>query len=152
MKLIYKFENKILSPVDSLHNFNDSCMDWRMRWKMPGVLPTELEPFWTCCSHSSAILYPPLKRIPNFLHVPKRKNQGDSGLMNDLARIPVPAALSIAQCRQSQGTSLQRNWSGLQQHARTVITGFVEYAAGQHPVPWQTVSASNATECMRQNL
>jgi hypothetical protein len=41
--------------------------------------------------------YPPLQRTQNFLHVPKGKKSGDSGLMIDLARILDPALPSVTQ-------------------------------------------------------
>jgi hypothetical protein len=47
--------------------------------------------------------YPLSKHIPNFSDVHKGKYQGDSGLVNNLARILAPAFLSITQFRQSQG-------------------------------------------------
>jgi hypothetical protein len=38
-----------------------------------------------------------------FLDVPKGKIQGDSSLVNDVAKIFVPAFISTVQCMQSQG-------------------------------------------------
>jgi hypothetical protein len=56
-----------------------------------------------CCrpsySHSSAVST--TEAYTNFLNVPKGNNEGDSGLLNNLARILVLAFLPITQCRQS---------------------------------------------------
>jgi hypothetical protein len=44
-------------------------------------------------------------KLTHFLDVPKENNQGDSGLVNNLARILVPAFVSIAQCITSGGVT-----------------------------------------------
>jgi hypothetical protein len=42
--------------------------------------------------------YPELKHTPHLFYVPRENNQGDSGLLNDLAREFVSGSLLTAQC------------------------------------------------------
>jgi hypothetical protein len=54
-----------------------------------------------CCSSFSVVST--VEAYTTFLGVLKENNQGDEGLMNSLARLLLPAFLSIAHCRLSQG-------------------------------------------------
>jgi hypothetical protein len=79
----------------------------------------------------------------HFFRYPQTKNQEYSGLVNDLARIQVPAFLPISQCRESQGNFWRRSWNELRQH-RACTKRFVEYAAGQYPI--------TLTDCAPKNV
>jgi hypothetical protein len=86
---------------------------------------------WTPSSISCAVTK--LKRTHFFivflLRYSRKKNQGDSGLVDDLARIQVPAFLSISQCRESQVNFWTHSWNGLRQH-RACTTRFVGTFSG----------------------
>jgi hypothetical protein len=67
---------------------------------------------------AAAILlqYPSPKPTPYFLGAPKGNNQRDTGLVNDLTRMLVPAFSPIAKRRQSQEHFWRRNSNGLAHH------------------------------------
>lgn len=116
------------------------CMDWLRRWKVPGVSITGVQPFWT--RFSSYLQYSLLKSAPIFFRLPQRKNQEDSGLVNNLSRILVPAFLSIAQWRKCEGNFWRCNWNGLGPHlART--TGFVGYPMGRYLITGARRASNN---------
>jgi hypothetical protein len=92
---------------------------------------------------------------PNFSHVLIGKNETDSGLVNYLARIFVPALLSVTQCRQSRGnfgSVTKMGWGTIM--FEQYVSSDIQQDSIQYL--WQIVlkkmSVSSTIESVRQNL
>jgi hypothetical protein len=89
------------------------------------------------------------KHTPNILDVPEIKNQGDSGMVDDLATIPAP---SVGSVKVISGSVIEIGWGAIM-HEPHASTNIQRHSMQQL---WQSVfqkmSVSRDIESMRQNV